>query len=74
MHPFVTMAPSPTGNGRDFDFSSIESLLEAHHQTEINRIEKVQRNAVRWCNQSHVGEMLEGLQWPEHQNGGSRPL
>ena len=43
--------------------------LKPHHQTEINRIEKVQRTAAcwacrRWRNQSHVGEMLEELQWP----------
>ena len=41
-------------------------------QTEINRIEKVHRTAARWAcrrwrNQSHVGEMLDELQWPELQ-------
>ena len=46
--------------------------MEPHHQTEINRIEKVQRTPARWAcrrwrNQSHVGEMLEELQWPELQ-------
>ena len=40
-----------------------------HHQKEIDRIEKVQRTAARWTcrrwrNQSHVGEMLDELQWP----------
>ena len=43
-----------------------------HHQTEINRIENVQRTAARWActrwrNQSRVGEMLDELQWPELQ-------
>ena len=43
-----------------------------HHQKEIDRIEKVQRTAARWTcrhwrNQSHVGEMLEELQWPTLQ-------
>ena len=43
-----------------------------HHQTEINRIEKVQRTVARWAcrswrNPSHVGEMLDELQWPELQ-------
>ena len=43
-----------------------------HHQTEINRIEKVQRTAARWAcrrwrNQSHVGKMLNELQWPKLQ-------
>ena len=38
-----------------------------HHQTEINRIEKVQMTAARWAcrrwrKQSHVGEMLDELQ------------
>ena len=47
-------------------------IWNPHHQTEINRIEKVQRTAARWAcrrwrNQSHVGEMLEELQWPELQ-------
>ena len=47
-------------------------IWNPHHQTEINRIEKVQRTAVRWAcrrwrKQSHVGEMLEELQWPELQ-------
>ena len=42
------------------------------HQTEISRIEKVQKTAARWAcrrwrNQSRVGEMLEELQWPELQ-------
>ena len=46
--------------------------MNPHYQTEINRIEKVQRTATRWAcrrwrNQSHVGEMLEELQWPELQ-------
>ena len=41
-------------------------------QTEINRIEKVHRTAARWAcrrwrNQSHVGGMLDELQWPELQ-------
>ena len=44
----------------------------AYHQVDINRIEKVQRTAARWTcrrwrNQSHVGEMLEELQWPDLQ-------
>ena len=43
-----------------------------HHQTEINRKEKVKRTAARWAcrhwrNQSHIGEMLDELQWPELQ-------
>ena len=43
-----------------------------HHQKEIARIEKVQRTAARWTfgrwhNQSHVGEMLDELQWPTLQ-------
>ena len=47
-------------------------LWNPHHQTKIDRIEKVQRTAARWAsrrwrNQSHVGEMLEELQWPELQ-------
>ena len=47
-------------------------IWNRHHQTEIKRIEKVQRTAAcwacrRWHNQSHVGEMLEELQWPELQ-------
>ena len=46
------------------------SVWNPHHQTDINRIEKVQRTAVcwtcrRWRNQSHVAEKLEELQWPE---------
>ena len=47
-------------------------IWNPHHQTEINRIEKVQRSTARWacrhwCNQSHVGEMVDELQWPELQ-------
>ena len=47
-------------------------LWNPHHHAEINRIEKVQRTAARWAcrrwrNQSHVGEMLDELQWPELQ-------
>ena len=47
-------------------------IWNPRHQTEIDRIEKVQRTAARWAcrcwrNQSHVGEMLEELQWPELQ-------
>ena len=47
-------------------------IWNPHHQTEINRIEKVQRTAAHWAcrcwrNQSHIGEMLEELQWPELQ-------
>ena len=43
-----------------------------HHQIDIDRIEKVQRTAARWTcrrwrNQSHVGEMLADLDWPELQ-------
>ena len=43
-----------------------------HHQTEIGRIEKVQRTAARWAcrrwrNQSHVSDMLEELEWPDLQ-------
>ena len=45
-------------------------ILDPHHQTEIDRKEKVQRTAAR-CrrlrNQSYVEEMLEELQWPELQ-------
>ena len=42
-------------------------IWNPHHQTEINRIEKVQRTAARWAcrrwrNKSHVGEILEELQ------------
>ena len=50
-----------------------EALIwNPHHQTEINRIEKVQRTAARWAcrrwrNQSHFGEMLDELQWTELQ-------
>ena len=45
-------------------------IWNPHHQTDINRIEKVQRTAARWTcrpwrNQSHVAEMLEELQWPK---------
>ena len=47
-------------------------IWNPHHQTEINRIENVQRTAAcwacrRWHSQSHVGEMLEEFQWPELQ-------
>ena len=47
-------------------------IWNPHHQTEIDRIEKVQRTAARWAcrrwrNESHVGEILEELQWPELQ-------
>ena len=47
-------------------------ICTPHHQTEINRKEKVQRTAGcwacrRWRNQSHVGEMLDELQWLELQ-------
>ena len=50
----------------------VAPVWNPHHQTEIDRIEKVQRTAARlacrrWRNQSHVGEMLEELQWPELQ-------
>ena len=43
-----------------------------YHQEDINRIEKVQRTSARWTcrrlrNRSHVGEMLDDLQWPELQ-------
>ena len=43
-----------------------------HHQKEIDRIKKVQRTVARWTcrrwrNQSHVGEMLDELQWPTLQ-------
>ena len=48
------------------------TIWSPRHQTEINRIEKVQRAAARWAcrrwrNQSHVGEMLYELQWPKLQ-------
>ena len=41
-------------------------IWNPHQQTEINRIEKIQRTAARWAcrrwlNQSHIGEMLEEL-------------
>ena len=44
-----------------------EPIWNSHHRTEINIIEKVQRTVAgwvcrRWCNQSHIGEMLEELQ------------
>ena len=47
-------------------------IWNLHHQTEINRMEKVQRTAAHlacrcWRNQSHIGEMLDELQWPELQ-------
>ena len=47
-------------------------IWNPHHQTEINRIEKVHRTAARlacrrWRNQSYVGEMLDELQLPELQ-------
>ena len=47
-------------------------IWNPHHQTEINRIEKVQRTAARWAcrcwhNQNHVREMLDELQWPKLQ-------
>ena len=47
-------------------------ICNLHHQTEINIIKKVQRTAACWAcrhwrNQSHIGEMLEELQWPELQ-------
>ena len=43
-----------------------------HHQKEIDRIEKVPRTVARWTcrrwrNQSHVGKMLDELQWPTLQ-------
>ena len=43
-----------------------------YHQTEIGRIEKVQRTAARcacrrWRNQSHVSGMLEELEWLDLQ-------
>ena len=43
-----------------------------YHQVDISKIEKGQRTAAcwtcrRWRNQSHVGEMLEELQWPDLQ-------
>ena len=46
------------------------SVWMPYHQVDINRTEKVQRPAARWTcrqwgNQSHVGEMLEELQWQE---------
>ena len=52
---------------------SAASIWNLHHQTEINRIAMVQGTAARWAchacrrwrNQSHVGEMLDELQWPE---------
>ena len=52
-------------------------IRNPHHQTEIDRIEKVQRTAAdcacrRWRNQSHVGEMLEEFQWPELQERGQQ--
>ena len=47
-------------------------IWNPHHQTEINRTEKVQRTVARWAcrhwhNQNHVGEILDELQWPELQ-------
>ena len=45
-------------------------IWNPHHQTVIDRIEKVQRTTARWAcrrcrKQCHVGEMLDVLQWPE---------
>ena len=50
----------------------VTPIWNPHHQTEIDRIEKVQRTTARWArrrwrSQSHVGEVLEELQWPELQ-------
>ena len=62
----LTLAPKET------KVAAYQTLVNPHHQTEVDRIEKVQRTAARqacrrWCNQSHVAEMLEELQWPELQ-------
>lgn len=48
-------------------------VWDPYHQTDIRKIEKVQRTAARWTcrrwrNQSHVGDMLEDLQWPDLQS------
>ena len=47
-------------------------IWNPHHQTKINKIDKVQGTAARWAcrrwrNQSHAGEMLDEPQWPELQ-------
>ena len=47
-------------------FEYAAPIWNPHNQTEIDRIEKVQRTAARWAcrrwrNESHVGEMLEEL-------------
>ena len=43
------------------------TIWNPQQQTEIDKIVKVQSTAARWRNQSHVGEMLAELQWPELQ-------
>ncbi len=44
-------------------------IWSPYTETDISKVEKVQRTAARWVcrrwrNQSHVGEMLEDLGWP----------
>ncbi len=47
-------------------------IWNPHTETDNSKVEKVQRTAARWCcrrwrNQSHVGEMLDDLNWPSLQ-------
>ncbi|MES9904902.1 MAG: reverse transcriptase family protein [Sedimenticola sp.] len=44
-------------------------IWNPYTETDISKVEKIQRTAARWCcrrwrNRSHVGEMLEDLSWP----------
>ena len=44
-------------------------IWHPHVKTQIDQVEKVQRTAARWTcrrwrNQSHVGDMLNELEWP----------
>jgi len=44
-------------------------IWSPYTDSDISKVEKVQRTAARWCSkrwrkQSHVGEMLEDLDWP----------
>ena len=67
LRPNLTMAPKETKVAAYKALVHPQLEYAAHiwnpnHQTEINKIEKVQRTAARWaCRQSHVGE------WPELQ-------
>ena len=53
-------------------------IWSPHLKLQINQIEKVQRTAARWTcrrwrNTSSVGEMLEELEWPSLEAGGTSP-